>query len=318
MSDVERFLGASRELADRGGLPQRRGQTHEEFKASGLTKIVLGRMLAQAAVLPMDVDRITVVSYDGDAQMLNALRGTVKGSVLHLEGDIPFKPGSGRNNVFGSGVHVSNVFVGGNITISSVGGSSFTSISGGGAGGDMMILNGREVDLERYIRIAVIIPRTLDVKVGGFVGAVGFTDDLDGNLDFSPSIRAELTAQYVHSLQGELRGSGKATLAGVLNDADLDVSGSGSFDIGSVGGSVRAKVAGSGDVVVRGGTSRQLRASVSGSGDIRHRGTVTGDARLRVSGSGNVTALAVQGEVDSSVSGSGQITANGRTYRPRW
>lgn len=304
MSAVERFLGAGRMMSDRNNLPTT-GRRQERFPA--VRKIVLGRMVAQVAIIPMPVAQISLIGYDGDAEMMSALRGSIEGGVLRLNGEIPFKPGS-ANNAFG---RTSGIFVGGNVVI---GGSSFSSSSGGG---DTIILDGREVDLGRSIRFGLVVPQDVDVKIGGLIGAIGITDHLDGELDFSPSVRAELVARSVESLVGDLNGSGKATVGAVTGDADMEVSGSGSFQVGSVSGKVDAQVSGSGDISVGGGASHKLRASVSGSGMIHHNGVVTGDARLSVSGSGEVTAATVRGEVDRSVSGSGYIRANGKTYRKR-
>lgn len=304
-TDVEKFLGASVTLANRNNLPARQGRQHEQFNASEFSKIVFGQMLAQVAIVPMPIDSINLISYDGDEEMLRALRSRVEGRTLKLEGQIPFKPGGSRHS-FGSGM----VF--GDLTIS---GGSFSSYSSGN--GDVIVINGREVDLDRAIQLVLMVPSTMDLKFCELIGAVGITDHLDATLDFSQSVRADLKASSVQSLIGDISGSGKVTLESVVEDAELEISGSGSFNVGSVGGVVQAKITGSGNIVVNGGSSSRLRASVSGSGNVWHNGTVTGDARLRVSGGGHVTAAHVNGEVDSGVTGTGSVTANGHTYRPR-
>lgn len=323
-AQVEKFFGASAALSNINNLPTGKGRTHQSF-GCGISKVVLGRMLAQIAIVPMAVTEISLIGHDGDEQMFGALEGRVERGILKLEGEIPFKPGSARHS-FGGGV-----FMGG-VTIS---GGAFSSFSSGGSD-DAIILNGREVDLDRAIRLVLIIPNTTNIKVTGLIGAVGVTDYLDAELDFSPFIRAELSARDVKSLIGDLSGSGKASIASAMESADLEISGSGSFTIGKVYGSVDAKVSGSGsftigevcgsvdaevsgsgDVTISRGTSRTLRGSVSGSGNVSHHGTITGDAHLQVSGSGNVVARAVQGKVYRRVTGSGQITVNGETYRPR-
>jgi hypothetical protein len=306
-AEVEKFLGAGTTLSNRDNLPTGKGRMNQSF-GGDIRKIVLGRMLAQVAIVPMDVPQPSLVGYDGDEQMLAAVKGNVAGTTLTLKGEIPFKAG-GAHNPFGS-----NVFMGGNVTIT---GGSFSSFSSSGGSGGTIILDGREVDLDRSIQLVLIIPKTTNIKVSGLIGAVGITDYLDAELDFSPSIRAELVASGVKSLIGDLSGSGKASLTSVTEDADLEVSGSGTFTIGEVAGNVDAKVSGSGNVTISRGTSLKFRGSVSGSGNVSHYGTVRGNARLRVSGSGNAVATRVDGEVDRSVTGSGQVTVNGTTYRPR-
>lgn len=311
----DRFFAASTTLANRANLPAGPGLGQQQYPAANIDRVVLGRMLAQVAVVPMPgIDTVTVVAHGGDKAMLAALRGTVEGRTLRLEGTIPFKPGTASS--FGSGT-----FIGGNVTVTGMTVVNGRVVSGStvtGGSGDTIILNGREVDLDRSIRLVVVIPTTVDLAVRDLIGAVGITGDLDGVLDFAPAVRCDLVAAGIAAFEGELRGSGKATIAAVSGDADIQVSGSGTCILGSVAGSVDAKVSGSGDVTIQAGSTRRLRAQVSGSGDIRHGGTVTGSARLRVSGSGDVRVATVTGEIDQSVAGSGAITANGRTYRPRW
>ena len=307
-TDVERFLGASASLANRNNLPTRKGRRQEQFSTSHISRVEFGQMLAQVAVVPMDVDRITLIGYDGDEEMLRAVRGYVEGSTLKLEGQIPFLPGGGS----GRGSHMVFGDVVGGVTI--MGGSVY---AGGSIGGDVIMSHGRVVDLDRAIQFALVVPTTMNIKVSDLIGAIGITDHLDATLDFSPSIRAELSASSVNALIGDIHGSGKVTLDSVSDNADLEVSGSGSFHVGSVGGEIQAKVSGSGDVTINGGNSRRLRATVSGSGNVNHHGVVTGGARLRVSGSGHVNAVRVDGDVDAKVSGSGSIYANGRSYEPR-
>lgn len=314
--NVDRFLAAG-PLADRSFLPTGPGLGQDRYRAADIDRVVLGRMLAQVAVVPMPgLDTITVVAHDGDRAMIAALTGTVQGRTLRLEGDIPFKPGTASG--FGSGN-----YIGGNVTVTGmtvINGRvvSGATVSGSGSIGDTIIVNGREVDLARSIRLVVVVPARIDLAVRDLVGAVGITDDLDGVLDFAPALRATLVAAAVAHFEGDLSGAGRATVAAVHGDAAISVSGSGTLTLGTVAGNVDARVSGSGDVSIQGGTTRRLRAQVSGSGDIRHGGTVTGDARLRVSGSGDIRIATVAGDLDHAVSGSGEITANGRTYRPRW
>jgi hypothetical protein len=307
-TEVERFMSAGHALADISNLPTGRGQWQREYRIGQAGTVILGRMLAQVAIVPMNADRVNLIGVDGDPEMLAALTARPEGRALRIEGAIPFKPGSGngpfRGTFFGSGVTV-------------ISGGSFTSYSS--SGGHAVIIEGREVDLSRYIRLVLALPQATSVRVSDLLGTTGITGDLDGCLDFSPAFLAELVATgSVASLSGDVAGSGSAMIGTVTGDADMEVSGSGSFRIGEALSAVTAKVSGSGSVAIGGGTSTQLRASVSGSGSVRHLGTVTGDARLRVSGSGQVHATAVRGAVDPKVSGSGSITANGRTYRPRW
>lgn len=309
MSD--RFFAASTALASRDTLPTGPGRSQSTYDTADIDRIVLGRMLAQIAVVPMpSASTITVVAHDGDQAMLSALHGSIQGRTLRLDGDMPFKPGTSTS--FGSGT-----FIGGNVTSMTVVNGRVVSGSTS-SGGGTIILDGREVDLARSIKLVLAVPPTIDLAVRDLIGAVGITGDLEGDLDFAPTVQTHLVAAGVADFYGDLRGSGRATIAAVSGDADIQVSGSGTCILGSVTGNVNATISGSGDVTIQSGTTRRLRAQVSGSGDIRHGGTVAGDARLSVSGSGDIRIATVTGDVDHSVAGVGEITANGRTYSPRW
>lgn len=309
-ADIERFMSSGQALADVRNLPTGQGQWQEHYSAGEARTIVLGRMLAQVAIVPMG-NRCSVIGVDGDPEMLAAITTRSDGRTLRIEGGLPFKPGGGNGPFRGT------FFSGGNVTmtVGSVGGSFYSS----GGGRSTFIINGREVDLDRYIRLVLAVPAAANVQVRGLVGAAGIAGDLDGDLEFSPSYRAELvTAGRVGSLTGDITGSGSATIGAVDGNAEIEVSGSGSVRTGSVGGTVDARISGSGSVGIDGGVSTRLRASVDGSGHVDHRGEISGDARLRVSGSGQIYVSTVYGDVDPEVSGSGSISANGKTYRPRW
>ena len=308
-TEVELF-SAGRALADARNVPTGQGRWQQHYSAREARMVVIGRMLAQVAVIPMLTDRCTLVGVDGDPEMLDALTARSDGRTLHIEGDLPFKPGGGNGPFSGT------FFSGGNVTMT-VGGAGGSFYSSGGR--SMFLIDGREVDIDRYIRLVLAVPAAASVQVRGLIGAAGIAGDLDGDVDFSPSCQAELvTAGRVGSLTGDITGSGSATIGAVDGNAEIEISGSGSILAGSVGGAVDARVSGSGSVAVEGGHSTRLRASVSGSGSVQHHGTVAGDARLRVSGSGHIRASVVRGDLDPKVSGSGSITANGQTYRPRW
>ncbi len=114
--------------------------------------------------------------------------------------------------------------------------------------------------------------------------------------------------------QGELRaeigGVGEIT-AGVINTADLEVSGSGEIHIARVAERLETRVSGSGEVEVEGGQVNDLRARISGSGSFRFGGTAV-DARLRVSGVGSINVREVTGELDRVISGVGSIRVGNR------
>lgn len=310
-TDVERFLSASSSLADPRNLPTGNGRTEERFNASGIHTVTLGLMLAQVAVIPMNTNGIQLIGYSGDEAMLRALHGRAEGGDLHIGGDLPFKAGQASGGFNRGG----NVFIGGSMSFT---GGTFTSYSSSGGGFTQMVVNGREVDLARAIEVVLVIPRSMNVRVREVVGAIGFTDDLDGSLDFSPEFQANVVARGVKSIAGEVRGSGRADIGHVAGDAEVEISGSGTVQFGSVAGRIAARISGSGNVGINGDTSQSMRARVSGSGSITHHGRILGGAELKVSGSGQIHTGTVGGTVDAKVSGMGSIYANGQTYQPRW
>lgn len=89
---------------------------------------------------------------------------------------------------------------------------------------------------------------------------------------------------------------------------DLKNSGSTDFDIGAVGGSIRAHMAGSGDVTAA--TVTDLDLSISGSSDVKV-GELTGPADIRIAGSGDVKiGNATIPSLKIDVRGSGNVTLN--------
>ncbi len=145
--------------------------------------------------------------------------------------------------------------------------------------------------------------------------AVSFTDGRfgqsnaceTGGADFTLQIAADRAVRIVQSgstaIRGgsfsgpvgiEVRGSGGVTLAGVgtLNDVQT---GGGDVAIGTVSGRVDARLDGSGDLRVRGGTVLVLDAASSGGGDIDMGGATIGAGRVELSGSGDFGATSIDG-----------------------
>ncbi|HEX8182634.1 MAG TPA: DUF2807 domain-containing protein [Candidatus Saccharimonadales bacterium] len=311
-TEIEQFLGAGRDLADRKGLPTTRPRIIESWNPHEVHTIKLETMLGQVAIMPQQTDHVSLAGFGGDEEMISRLRANVQSGVLNIEGELPFKPGQsggGSHNVFGDNV----VIMSGSAYI---GGGSFS--TNGRGGQRRLIVGGREVDLSRHIQLAIIVPVGTNVRVGDIVGAVGIGPNLGGALDFTARFDTHIFAYDVTELTGEVIGQGHAEVQLVQESADVHVSGQGNFILGSVSGKFDARVSGQGNIRVAGGSSRSMRARVSGQGSIDHRGTVLDSANLRVSGMGSINANRVSGDVDARVSGMGNIVANGRTYRPRW
>jgi hypothetical protein len=323
-SQLERIMQAGPALSQGQGLPTQQPLIDETFNAeggaSGLSKVVFGTMLAQIAVIPREgIDRVYLRGF-GDPEMLKSLKGRIVGNTLTIEGELPFKPGShpSSGTSFGSGRFQSNVFSSmGNVTIvnGTVSGGSFSS-----DGGYTVSIDGREVDLERIIQLAVMVPVNSSIQIRKTIGAIGVSGVLGGQLSIKASGFTNVFANEVGSFKGSFSGSVQSEITTVRGDFDTDMSGSGRVVAGSVGGKVSVDTSGSAQVVINGGTSRSAKVDISGNGTMVHRGTVTGDVEVDISGSARVFIAAAQGEVDVDISGSGQANVNGQTYqmRRRW
>jgi hypothetical protein len=99
----------------------------------------------------------------------------------------------------------------------------------------------------------------------------------------SGSVRA--TGIDTDRLDGQISGSGSATLAGRADTVDLSISGSGSYDAANLQcKSAKVSISGSGDAVVN--ATDSVDASVSGSGSVHYLGNPS--VRSHVSGSGTI------------------------------
>jgi hypothetical protein len=76
--------------------------------------------------------------------------------------------------------------------------------------------------------------------------------------------------------------------------------------VDAVEGPLIARVAGSGDVVVRAGRAAQLNVSVAGSGAVRFGGD-GGGVTASVTGSGHISIAHARGPVSKRVFGAGEI-----------
>jgi hypothetical protein len=107
-------------------------------------------------------------------------------------------------------------------------------------------------------------------------------------------------------------GSGNVTANGGLSGdkLNLNISGSGDFDLGQLKyNDVKVGISGSGNVNV-GGSTEKAELTISGSGDLKATNLKAQSVNCRVSGSGNVSCFATQ-ELEALVSGSGDIRYSG-------
>lgn len=94
----------------------------------------------------------------------------------------------------------------------------------------------------------------------------------------------------------------------------VEIAGSGSVSATGVdGGDFRARIAGSGDVEVK-GTVDALTASINGSGDLRLGELEAVTAKVLIAGSGNAT-VSVRDELTVEIAGSGDVQYRGAPTR---
>jgi len=170
--------------------------------------------------------------------------------------------------------------------------------------------------------IIIRSPRDVKVSAGGAVyGAVGrgassvsvgnagcgdwVVANVNGRLDIDQAGSGDVRAGTSRTLDIDSAGSG-SVWAGATGELDLDVAGSGDVMVTAVNGPVSIASAGSGDVVIRGGTVSRLSVNGAGSGDVRFSGRA-GDLQVALAGSGDVHVREVTGRVSRAIVGSGEV-----------
>ena len=120
----------------------------------------------------------------------------------------------------------------------------------------------------------------------------------------SGTIRA-MTAVKADKMDVDVSGSGNVYLPqGEFGALICDISGSGGIELGGTATTLKANVAGSGEIDSKSLTANALDAAISGSGTITCN--VTQTLKADVAGSGEVLYLG-QPTVDADVSGSGKV-----------
>ena len=105
---------------------------------------------------------------------------------------------------------------------------------------------------------------------------------------------------------GKIKGSGDVTLLDLRQDAlDLEIQGSGDITVSGEVTRLHVQVAGSGDVDASELIAESADLSVAGSGDIE--AFVRSDVRARVAGSGDIVVRGNPPRRDDRVAGSGKI-----------
>jgi len=152
----------------------------------------------------------------------------------------------------------------------------------------------------------------LDLAGCGSATLADVTDTLDLDVAGSGRVRAGATRR----LNADIAGSGEVSVGQIGEGADVDLAGSGVVTIASLTGDLSADAAGSGSVVVQGGSLTTASIDLAGSGDV----TITAPVQtLNVSivGSGDVAVAGAVGDVDADIAGSGDVTVQSVTGNVR-
>ena len=102
-------------------------------------------------------------------------------------------------------------------------------------------------------------------------------------------------------------GTGDINLQVVRGGVTAVSSGSGNITVASLDGPFNVRIAGSGDVRAKAGSTPELNASIAGSGSVGFGG-VAHTLKASIAGSGDVNVARVDGPVTKHVFGSGEVT----------
>jgi len=175
-------------------------------------------------------------------------------------------------------------------------------------------------------QIMIRTPMNVKVKASGAVfGAVGRSDSLElanagcgdwtvanvtGPADVRVAGSGDIHAGSAGSADVKISGSSDITFNDIKNGLVSSTSGSGDLHAGVVNGPMHVRIAGSGDVVARGGQVTDMSVELAGSGDVHFAG-VAQSLQAAIAGSGDVSVGRVTGTVAKHVAGSGSVTVGG-------
>jgi hypothetical protein len=171
-------------------------------------------------------------------------------------------------------------------------------------------------------RVEELTPVTV---TGGETARVERTGSCDGNLlhkitlNLSIKVPAGMPIDFrnggsgdysIGSVGGPLKArlSGKGDLTGGdFTSLDLEIAGSSDVTLGKLAGPASINIHGSGDVRIDSGTMPSLKIAVAGSGDVAMSAGEIGSLDVSVAGSGDVTLHATAQTASLSSAGSGDI-----------
>lgn len=131
------------------------------------------------------------------------------------------------------------------------------------------------------------------------------------DIKLNPTMKLYVSMKNIDELQVNSGGKIISENSLATNNLVLAVNGSGSMDVDIKGDLVKAEVAGSGNMAIR-GYATNMDAFVSGSGTLNAYTCPVETAKVKVSGSGSAEVNATN-TIDAIVLGSGQVKHKGNT-----
>lgn len=136
--------------------------------------------------------------------------------------------------------------------------------------------------------------------------------DVAGDLSLDVAGSGVLRAGAAHKLNADVSGSGEVSVGAIAEDADVDIAGSGTVTLASLAGDLSADGAGSGNLAVHGGAINEANIDLAGSGDVDIGATVQ-TLKVSIVGSGDVDVTAAVHDVEADIAGSGSVTVQSVT-----
>ena len=280
------------ELTETANLPRDGVLIKKQFSDARHVKI--GKMLAMVPIVSADVSCVTIHGL-GDEDVLGALQANLVGDTIHLSAPLPLvRPAS-------LGAKVAGLFGGFGKQVAAALGEE-----------DVLVVDGQEVDQDRYIHLVVMVPTHGDIKIGDVYGPIGIQDHRGKvTLDSEPGLN--LHAVSVGELTGVVSSQSNLAVDTIRGNADIKIAGpaevglgetsgdlriaaqshcqvdsgpvkgsvslssalNGAFDFLSVEGDIEIDDLAFGEYIFQTETSRSLTVSLKAGGSVYHEGTVT-------------------------------------------
>ncbi|MGI9169979.1 MAG: GIN domain-containing protein [Caulobacteraceae bacterium] len=258
-------------------------------QASGAPAVEIRDAVARVTVIPEDRSDIAVTVMKTNPRL--PLRIERRGDGVVVRGDVGMRVG-GCGSRFGRP----------KVRVWGVGEVGYDDMP------QLVIHTPREVRVNASGAVFGVVGRAAGVDLGNAGCGDWTVADVAGPLGVRISGSGDTRAGAAASADLRISGSGDIFTRRVADGLNVATSGSGDVQAGWVGGPLRVRIAGSGDVRAQDGQVTAMDVSVAGSGDVSFGG-VAQRLTANVAGSGDVTAARVSGPVIKHVVGSGDVRA---------